>query len=86
MDEYSRTGIQVRVLDIEVHSCNLTKSTSNPQLYKFEIMGFDKFRSKFGTGKQKHQKIAIIFKSVRKLRHSRVVDSNSTRSTRNSSL
>ena len=64
MDEYSRTGTKVRVLDVEVLDVDLTKYTSKLQLYRFEIIGFGKFRSKFGIGKQKHQKIAIIFKSV----------------------
>jgi hypothetical protein len=49
--------------------------TSNLQLYKFEIMGFDKFRSKFGTSKQKYRKIAIIFKCIEKLRHNPICTS-----------
>ena len=49
-----------------------TKYTSNLQLYRFEIIGFDKFRPKLGRRKHFLPKIAIIFKSVQNFKHSPV--------------
>ena len=41
--------------------------TSNLQLYKFEIIGFDKFRPEFGRGKHFPIKIVIISKKFPKI-------------------
>jgi hypothetical protein len=49
---------------------DFTEYTSNLQLYKFEIIGFGKFRPKFGRGK--HCLTKIVFKRVCKLIDSHV--------------